>query len=85
MILQLNKSVTIKAKNKVLGPKNVDITIDKVKLINIVDNCINKVTASVKVNDFTTEQVVLWEGEDYTNIGNWTQEQANKKIVDFFV
>lgn len=81
MILQLNKTVTVNASTKVLGPKNNKIDITFVKILNIQDNCKNKVTALIMLNDFTSERLTLWEGEAYNNIGDWTQEQANQKII----
>jgi hypothetical protein len=28
------------------------------------------------------QPIVLWEGDDYDKIGNWTQEQANDRIIE---
>lgn len=30
----------------------------------------------------TAKLLTLWEGVEYDNIGNWTQEQANDKIIE---
>lgn len=48
------------------------------------------VIAQVYPLDTVTEQVIqgqvrfltLWEGIDYENIGNWTQQQAETRIIE---
>jgi len=36
-------------------------------------------TVSVKILPFPKE-IVLWEGEEYDDIGDWTQAQADKSL-----
>ena len=51
------------------------------------------VVAQVYPLDEITEQPIqgqvkfltLWEGVEYDNIGNWTQQQANDKIIEILV
>jgi len=51
------------------------------------------VVAQVYPLDVTTEQPIqgqvkfltLWSGDEYDLIGNWTQQQANDKIIEILV
>ena len=33
----------------------------------------------------TVKFLTLWKDEDYDNIGNWTQEQAENKIIELLM
>lgn len=72
--------------NVMVASKEVAFNVVSFKIISIVDNCQNKVIASVfLVSDSDKvhpKQIVLWEGATYTEISNWTQEQANARILE---
>lgn len=60
----------------------VDIFVESIKIVQIVD-----LPASKKViaNTFANVgPVVLWEGEAYDNIGEWTDEQVMDRINELF-
>lgn len=70
-------------------PKRVIITpavaevsklITEFELVEIKDNG-ESVKAIVVVNDVASV-IVLWEGAEYGEIGDWTQAQANAKIIE---
>jgi len=56
------------------------IMIDKIEVLTISDD-LSSVKAAVIVNDYS-KVITLWEGEEYENIGDWTQEQANARIIE---
>lgn len=59
------------------------ISVSAIEVISITDNCLNKVIATVKIpNSYDVRKIVLWEGAAYDTIGEWTQEQANEKILE---
>ncbi len=72
--------------NVIVASKEVAFNAVSFKIISIVDNCQNKVIASILlVSDSGKthpKQVVLWENTTYDEIGNWTQEQANTRILE---
>ena len=54
---------------------------DAVNIITINDNTLNSVVALIVIND-VQQTLVLWQGAAYIAIGNWTQEQANARILE---
>jgi hypothetical protein len=57
------------------------IEANELSIVTISDNTVDAVTAVVNVMGHD-KVLTLWEGEAYINIGNWTQEQANAKILE---
>jgi hypothetical protein len=79
----------------IITPTNVTViqavVTNKFQLDLINDSPKDKtVIAQVYPLDEITEEPIqgavkfltLWEGIEYDNIGNWTQEQANDKIIE---
>jgi len=50
-------------------------------IITISDNTVDNVTAVVNIDGYNLV-LILWEGQAYINIGNWTQGQANARILE---
>ena len=53
-------------------------------IITISDNTVDNVTAVVNVNGYE-KVLVLWDSNTvptYNQIGNWTQNQANVRIIE---
>jgi len=57
------------------------IEANELSIITISDNTVDAVTAVINVMGYN-KVLVLWEGEAYILIGNWTQEQANQRILE---
>jgi hypothetical protein len=53
----------------------------EVDVITINDNTINAVVALIRINGLA-QALTLWQGSEYIAIGNWTQEQANARILE---
>jgi len=79
----------------IITPTNVTViqavTTNKFQLDFINDNPKDKtIIAQVYPLDSVNESVIqgqvrfltLWEGTEYDNIGNWTQQQANDRIIE---
>ena len=60
------------------------IEADELSIITLSDNTIDTVTAVVNVMGFD-KVLILWNNHTtptYTQIGNWTQDQANARILE---
>jgi len=63
-----------------LSVPQTDIKSDKIIISQIIDDYINKrVTARTRS---VLGSVVLWEGEDYDLIGQWTDEDVQHRILE---
>ena len=56
--------------------------ITKIELISITDIPNDRVVAVVKIPNMADRELILWEGVEYDSIGDWTQEQANSRIIE---
>ena len=72
-----------KAKEIIIQPAIAErrLTIAEVTIHAIVDDCVSSVIARVNINGIDQE-LILWEGEEYKKVGDWTQEQANARIEE---
>lgn len=73
-------------KNVVVVPAQPAQTTEasEVEIVTISDNTVDNVTAVVKVNGYD-KVLVLWDQNTvptYAEIGNWTQQQANSRIIE---
>lgn len=78
MILNLDKPKDVTVKEAIPAEK---VTISQVDVISINDNCIDTVVALVDVEG-VQKVFTLWQGDSYIAVGNWTQEQANERILE---
>ena len=78
MILPINPP-----KNVVVAPAVPAQTVDadEVTILTLSDDTVDTVTAVVNVKGYD-KVLVLWEGQSYIDIGNWTQDQANARIIE---
>jgi pyridoxal/pyridoxine/pyridoxamine kinase len=74
-----SKAVTIKAAIPAVAA--VTTNISEVEVLSVQDNCEDTVVAFVKIDD-KPKRIILWQGADYQAIGDWTQEQANERIIE---
>lgn len=56
-------------------------TITKVEIIEVTDNSISRIV-SAKTNEFGT--IILWKGEEYDAIGQWTDTDVINKIKTIY-
>jgi len=58
------------------------IIIDSVRLDSVTDDG-NKVYCQISfIGTQYSKVIILWEGESYTNIGQWTDEDVNARILE---
>lgn len=57
--------------------------VSSVEVLSVADNLVDRVIATVRIPESQDiRKLLLWEGDAYTNIGDWTQEQAEDKIKE---
>ena len=83
MILQLGSTKSIAVKKNPFSQSTENVDVSEVNVTNISDNCVNTVTAVIIVSVGTMPlKLVLWEDASYDAIGNWTQAQAEARIIE---
>lgn len=55
--------------------------VDSVSVINMVDNPVNR---TIHVNTDTKGRVLLWSGDEYDAIGQWTDQDVLNKLNELF-
>jgi hypothetical protein len=59
----------------------ISIALNELSLI-FIENQKSK-TVNIKINNMPTlEPILLWSGDEYDNIGDWTQSQAEAKLME---
>jgi hypothetical protein len=73
--------VTLPNTTKVVRQPEVSVNINELTLLSINDNPINKL-----VSAYTKEigTIVLWSGEDYDKIGQWTDNDVKEKLLSLY-
>ena len=83
MILQLGSTKSIAVKKNPFSQTTENVDVSEVNVASISDNCVDTVVATILVIPGTMPlKLVLWEGAAYTAIGNWTQAQAEARIIE---
>lgn len=77
LILTSTKKVII------ITREEVSIDTDKISIDSIIDtgNSVISKISFFNENGYTKE-LILWEGQDYINIGDWTDSDVNSKIIE---
>ena len=81
IILESPKAITL-----TYGVLNVEKTVIGFGLISLVDNAENEVSSVVNLNfqggGSTVKKLILWKDAEYDSIGDWTQAQAEARIIE---
>jgi hypothetical protein len=79
MILPVNppKNVTIEP----AIPAEIINDVSEVDIVTISDNTVSEVSAVINIRGID-KVYILWEGQAYIDIGDWTQAQANARILE---
>lgn len=73
---------------KIILQQEISIMVNGFTSPVITDNLLEKiVTAKINLiaNDkqqYDYPPMILWQGEEYNNIGQWTDEDANNRIIE---
>jgi hypothetical protein len=74
------KQIITEAKTLIISPEKVT-TINSIQVTNVLDDPINKkVFASTK----EVGNLLLWEGDSYDAIGQWTDTDVANKILEMY-
>ncbi len=74
--------IILKTAKKIVLVPEVSAMADKIKVNHTIDNG-KLVEAQITFTNGTDSQVqtwTLWDGEDYTNIGQWTDEDVINRL-----
>ena len=74
--IQLPKSTEI----EIIIKESVKITTDKIQLQQTIDN--NESVKAVIIADNKVTVLTLWEGQSYKDIGQWTDSDVEKKVIE---
>lgn len=78
----MEKTIILPIAKEVIVQKEIKHTLSQVTLINVEDNG-STVIAHFKRNELCVlKPLVLWEGEAYIEIGNWTDEDVENRIKE---
>lgn len=66
---------------KVVRQPEVSVNINELTLLSTNDNPINKLV-SAHIKEIGT--IVLWSGEDYNKIGQWTDNDVKERLLSLY-
>ena len=67
---------------EVIEKKAQTVETDTVELVEILDSPPGKVVFATILVGEHPQKLTLWEGAAYDEVGNWTQEQAEARIIE---
>ena len=76
LTIQLPNPVTVKA----LG--NKDVQISQIDILEMIDSPYNKTVWVVCRNH--PKRILLWEGEAYDAIGQWTETDVENRVIELY-
>jgi hypothetical protein len=81
MARQLNLTSTKKV--IIITREEVSIDTDRISIDSIIDtgNSVISKVSFFNENGYTKE-LILWEGQDYINIGDWVDSDINSRIIE---
>jgi hypothetical protein len=62
--------------------ESIKVITDTIQIKQLIDDG-NSVKAVITANDKTT-MITLWEDQSYTNIGQWTDNDVENRIIVLF-
>jgi hypothetical protein len=81
MARQLNLTSTKKV--IIITKEEISIDTDKISIDSVIDTGYSVIS---KVSFFNengyTKELILWEGQDYINIGDWVDSDVNSRIIE---
>jgi hypothetical protein len=81
MARQLNLTSTKKV--IIVTKEEISIDTDKISIDSVIDTGYSVIS---KVSFFNengyTKELILWEGQDYINIGDWVDSDVNSRIIE---
>lgn len=66
---------------KIIVQEQIIKNISSIKIIQLTDT-LDSVIATIAMDSERPINLILWEGESYTKIGQWTDEDVKKRIIE---
>ena len=67
----------------IVTKEEIGMDTDKISIDSVIDNGNSVIT---KISFFNqngyTKELLLWEGQDYINIGDWVDSDVNSRIIE---
>jgi hypothetical protein len=67
----------------IITKEEISIDTDKISIDSVIDTGYSVIS---KVSFFNengyTKELILWEGQDYINIGDWVDSDVNSRIIE---
>ena len=67
----------------IVTKEEIGVDTDKISIDSVIDNGNSVIT---KISFFNqngyTKELLLWEGQDYINIGDWVDSDVNSRIIE---
>ncbi len=73
--------ITLSTPKKIIIQAEVSVNEKVIKVLSVTDT-FGSVNAMVQLGDTMPIAYVLWEGEAYENIGQWTDSDVEKRILE---
>jgi hypothetical protein len=78
----MERQIILPITKEVIVQREIKVELTEVTLLSVEDNG-SSVIAHFKRNDLCVlKPLVLWEGEAYIEIGNWTDEDVENRIKE---
>lgn len=78
----MEKTIVLPIAKEVIVQREIKVELTEVTLTSVEDNG-SSVIAHFKRNELCVlKPLVLWEGEAYIEIGNWTDEDVENRIKE---
>lgn len=73
MEIEVNKEIVVQ--------KEITKIIEKIRIVQIIDNYVS-VEVLLEIPGYGTTNLILWKGEDYNNIGQYTDTDIENRILE---
>lgn len=75
--------LTSTTKVVIVTKEEIGINTDKISIDSVIDtgNSVISKISFFNENGYT-KQLVLWEGQEYINIGDWVDSDVNSRIIE---
>lgn len=73
------RTIKLKEPKKVVTVEEVSTTTDELSLETTDTG--DSVFANIQIGG-ASKKIILWEGDEYLKVGNWTDEMVNERILE---
>ena len=73
--------IKLSTPKKIIVQEEVSVNEQIIKVLSVTDTY-SSVVAVVRLGSLQPNELILWEGQDYINIGQWTDTDVQKRILE---